>query len=277
MRLRLDIGYDGSAFHGWAVQPGLRTVAGELTEGLCRVLRTSETTLVVAGRTDAGVHARGQVAHLDVEEATFAALPGRSTRTPSESLVSRLAGVLASDVAVQRATRVPDEFDARFSATGRRYRYRVADTAHRPDPLYRGHMVWLRDRLDVAAMNRAAAALLGEHDFVAYCRPRAGATTVRALRRLAVSRDEADVVVLDVEADAFCHNQVRAMAGALLAVGAGRRSESWPGEVLAAQRRDGAVHVAPAHGLTLEKVTYPPEAELAAQAQRTRTLRGQPR
>lgn len=172
---------------------------------------------------------------------------------------------------------VPEAFDARFSATGRWYRFRIADTAHRPDPLRRAHVVWVREPLDVAAMHRAAAALTGEHDFIAYCRPRVGATTVRTLRRADVGRDEGDLVALDLEADAFCHNQARAMAGALMAVGAGRRDESWPGEVLAAQRRDGAVHVAPAHGLTLEEVTYPPDDELAGQAKRARSLRGEPR
>lgn len=241
------------------------------------MLRSPAPTLVVAGRTDAGVHARGQVAHVDVDEGAYAALPGRSTRAPNESLVTRLAGVLAPDLVVRTVTHVPDVFDARFSATGRRYCYRIADTPYRPDPLRRGYVVWVREPLDVAAMHRAAAALAGEHDFVAYCRPREGATTIRTLRRLDVARDEGGLVVLDFEADAFCHHQVRAMAGALMAVGAGRRDECWPGEVLAAQRRDGAVHVAPAHGLTLAGVTYPPDDELAEQAQRSRSLRGEPR
>lgn len=253
-------------------------MAGELAEGLARVLRTeSPVDLVVAGRTDAGVHARGQVAHVDVSGEAYAALPGRSRRTPSESLVQRLAGVLAPDLVVREVVHVPDGFDARFSAIGRRYRYRIADTPHPPDPLVRHHVVWVREALDVDSMNRAALPLTGEHDFVAYCRPRPGATTVRTLRRFDVERAEGGLAVLDLEADAFCHNQVRALAGALIAVGAGRRDETWPSEVLAARRRDGAVHVAPPQGLTLEEVRYPRLDEVAAQAQRARRVREQPR
>lgn len=191
--------------------------------------------------------------------------------------MTRLAGVLPPDLVVRRATQVSDAFDARFSATGRRYCYRLADTLHRPDPLRRGQVVWVRDALNPTSMQTAAAALLGEHDFTAYCRPRAGATTIRTLRRLDVRRDASGLVVLDLEADAFCHRQVRALAGALMAVGTGRRDESWPGRVLAARRRDGAVHVAPAHGLTLEEVTYPADDQLAAQAERSRAIRGAPR
>lgn len=191
--------------------------------------------------------------------------------------MTRLAGVLPPDLVVRRATQVSDAFDARFSATGRRYCYRLADTPHRPDPLRRGQVVWVRDALNPTSMQTAAAALLGEHDFIAYCRPRAGATTIRTLRRLDVRRDASGLVVLDLEADAFCHRQVRALAGALMAVGTGRRDESWPGRVLAARRRDGAVHVAPAHGLTLEEVTYPADDQLAAQAERSRAIRGAPR
>ena len=223
------------------------------------------------------MHARGQVVHLDVPREKVGALPGRSTRSPELALVHRLAGVLADDVVVTCARRVPDDFDARFAAIGRRYCYRVSDSAHRPDPLLRSHLAWVRTPMDMAAMHRAGQGLVGEHDFVAYCRPRPGATTIRTLRRLDVSRRGDGVIEIDVAADAFCHNQVRAMVGALLAVGAGQRDEAWPAQVLAAQRRDGSVHVAPARGLTLEAVTYPPDDELAAQAERARTLRGLPR
>ncbi len=277
-RLRLDLAYDGSAFHGWAAQPGLRTVQGELSAGLHRVLRLEHPpALVVAGRTDAGVHARGQVVHLDAPAEQVAALPGRSSRSPEVALVHRLAGVLPHDVVVTAARLVPAAFDARFSATGRRYCYRVADTPHRPDPLLRSHVAWVRGPLDTAVMHRAAQGLLGEHDFIAYCRPRPGATTIRTLRRLDVARRTDGVIEVDVAADAFCHNQVRAMVGALLAVGAAQRDEAWPTQVLAGARRDGAVHVAPSTGLTLEAVTYPPDDELAAQAERARSVREMPR
>jgi tRNA pseudouridine38-40 synthase len=204
------------------------------------------------------VHATGQVAHVDVEPPVDV-----------DALPRRLAGVLPPDVVVRGVSPAAAGFDARFSAAGRTYRYRVTDVA--PDPLRRRDtLAWSRP-LDVAAMHAAAQRLLGENDFAAYCRPRAGATTVRTLRRLDVSR--ADVVVLEVVADAFCHNQVRAMTGALLAVGDGRRPVHWPGQVLRAGVRDSAVTVAPPHGLTLVRVDYPPDEELAARAAAARTRR----
>lgn len=229
---------------------------------------------MVAGRTDAGVHARGQVAHVDVDPQAFAALEGRSGRSPAESLVRRLSGVLASDVVVRSVQVVPAAFDARFSATGRRYRYRIGDGPHRPDPLRRREVLWVRDQLDGASMHTAAQRLLGEHDFVAFCRPRPGASTVRTLRRVDVYRATDGTIHVDLEADAFCHNQVRAVVGALLDVGRGRRGEAWPAEVLRAGRRDGSVHVVPPHGLTLEEVVYPPDDRLADQAHRARRYRG---
>jgi tRNA pseudouridine38-40 synthase len=239
------------------------------------VLRSGEApSLTVAGRTDAGVHARGQVCHVDVSSEQLVALPGRSTRPAPRVLLDRLTGVLPDDVVVRSVRQAPAGFDARFAAVGRRYCYRLADTEHRPDPLRRHDVAWHRRCLDVGAMARAGAGLLGEHDFAAYCRPRPGATTVRTLRRLDCRRDPASGwVVVDVEADAFCHHQVRSIVGALLAVGDARRAEDWPVQVLAGRRRDGAVQVAPAHGLTLEQVRYPPDHLLAQQVERARQVR----
>jgi len=233
-------------------------------------------SLVVAGRTDAGVHARGQVCHLDVGRDAWAALPGRSSRTPDVALVQQLSGVLPPDVVVARAREVPGDFDARFSAIGREYRYLLADTPHRPDPLMRTQVAWMRDRLDVEAMQRAAATLVGEHDFIAFCRPRPQASTIRTLRRLDVARLESGLVSAIAQADAFCHHQMRGLVGALVAVGAGRRTADWPAQVLASRQRDGAVQVAPAHGLTLERVSYPPDAELGSRAEQARQRRGVP-
>jgi tRNA pseudouridine38-40 synthase len=172
---------------------------------------------------------------------------------------------------VRSVTAAPPGFDARFSALSRRYSYRVADDT--VDPLRRHDTVTYAKPLDLIAMNDASALLLGEHDFAAYCRQREGATTVRRLLRLDWSRDDDDVAVATVEADAFCHSMVRALVGALLAVGDGRRQVSWPAEVLDAKQRDSAVMVAPAHGLTLEEVRYPPDRELATRAEETRRLR----
>jgi tRNA pseudouridine38-40 synthase len=180
-----------------------------------------------------------------------------------------LTAVLPADVVVRRVSRVPRAFDARFSALGRRYLYRITDAA--PDPLRRHDTLAWRRPLDVAAMHAAAQGLLGHHDFAAFCRRRPGATTVRTLHRLDVTR--ADVVEVVAAADAFCHNQVRAMVGALLAVGDGRRQPPWPEQVLAAGVRDSAVTVAPPHGLTLVGVDYPPDHELAARAAETRRRR----
>jgi len=174
---------------------------------------------------------------------------------------------------VREARVVPAGFDARFSAVRRRYAYRLADTPHRPDPLRRHDVAWVRGPLAVAAMSEAGAPLLGEHDFLAFCRPRPHASTVRTLHRVDCTRESSGLVTVAVEADAFCHHQVRSLVGALCSVGAGRRDPGWPARVLAARRRDGAVVVAPAHGLTLESVDYPPDQQCAAQADRARRRR----
>jgi len=290
LRVRLDLAYDGSGFNGWAAQPGLRTVEGVLSEALQTVLR-EPVRLTVAGRTDSGVHAAAQVAHLDVSEDAWSALPGRSGRSPEAALLTRLTGVLAheardglpraprgaSDIVVTGVRVVPAAFDARFSALDRRYTYRIADAESPRDPLRRGHVLWMAERLDVDAMAASAAPLLGEHDFLSYCKPRQGATTIRTLRALEWRRvaagPDAGLVTLSVVADAFCHSMVRSLVGAGLAVGQGRRPAAWPDELLAARSRDGAAPVAPPHGLTLEEVTYPADDELAAQAERARTTR----
>ena len=274
VRVRLDLGYDGTDFSGWATQPGLRTVQAVLTEALGRVLRLDPApALTVAGRTDAGVHARGQVVHVDLPAAAWSDLPGRADVTPARSLVRRLAGVLPADVVVSRADQAPAGFDARFSATSRRYAYRVADDEGLRDPLRRREVLWHRRRLDVASMDEAAAGLLGEHDFLPFCRPREGATTVRTLHVFGWARDRDGLAVATLVADAFCHHMVRALVGACLAVGEGRRPPRWPAQVLATGRRDGAVTVVPPHGLTLEAVEYPPDDDLAARAERARARR----
>ena len=266
VRLRLDLAYDGSDFSGWAAQPGRRTVQAQIEDALSRVLRLSEPArLTVAGRTDAGVHATGQVAHLD--------LPAAAWPADGDRVLRSLAGVLPPDVRVHALAPAPPGFDARFSALWRRYRYRVADSPATADPLRRHDTLWYPRPLAVDRMNAAAARLLGEHDFAAFCRRREGATTVRRLLRLGWARDDLGVAEATVVADAFCHNMVRAMVGALLAVGEGRREPDWPGQVLAAAVRDGAVHVAPAHGLCLAEVRSPAPAELAARAAETRRVR----
>ncbi|QHT58347.1 tRNA pseudouridine(38-40) synthase TruA [Cellulomonas sp. H30R-01] len=282
-RLRLDLAYDGTAFSGWARQPALRTVQGVLEDALAVVLRTAAhgvpaPHVTVAGRTDAGVHARGQVAHVDVAPEVLEAARGRSAPTAEAALVSRLAGVLPADVVVHRVTRAPEGFDARFSALRRRYAYRICDDSAARDPLSRAHVLWHRRPLDVAAMDAAAASLLGRHDFAAYCKPREGATTIRTLERFSWSRGpagaaDAGLVVATVQADAFCHSMVRALVGACVAVGEGRRPVGWAAELLAGRRRDAGAAVVAAHGLTLEEVGYPADDALAARAVQTRARR----
>ena len=276
MRLRIDLRYDGARFHGWAKQPGLRTVQGDLEASLETLLRTSGTALTVAGRTDAGVHARGQVAHVDVDPEKLTAAAGRRPEPAPDALARRLNGLLGPDVRIRRVSEAAPGFDARFSALWRRYAYRIADRVADVDPLTRGHVLaWPRE-LDADAMNEAAGLLLGEHDFAAFCKRREGATTVRSLLDLDWSRAESGVLVARVRADAFCHNMVRSLTGCLVAVGEGRRPPGWAGEVLRGARRDPAVTVLHAHGLTLEEVRYPPDAELAEHAARSRVVRTLP-
>jgi tRNA pseudouridine38-40 synthase len=269
-RVRLGLAYDGTDFSGWAMQPGQRTVCGELVATLATILRT-DVSLVVAGRTDAGVHASGQVAHLDIPEELW--------KEHEERLLRRLAALLPGDIRVWSAVQAPEGFDARFAAVGRRYAYRVSDANFGPHPLRRRDVLWHPRPLSPEAMNDAAQALLGEHDFASFCKRRDGATTIRCLTRLTWTREAptevtpAGLLVADVRADAFCHSMVRSLVGALLAVGEGRRPVTDPGRILAERLRSPEVKVAPAQGLTLEEVVYPPDAELAAQQEKTRRVR----
>lgn len=270
VRVRLDLSYDGTAFSGWAKQAaGRRTVQGEIEDALRTVTRSPETyELTVAGRTDAGVHARGQVAHVD--------LPAGVWAEHREKLLKRLAGRLSRDVRIWRAEEAPTGFDARFSAIWRRYAYRISDHPGGVDPLLRGHVLWHDWPLDVAAMNEASRGLLGEHDFAAYCKRREGATTIRTLQRLEWERDADGIITATVRADAFCHNMVRSLVGALVFVGDGHRPVEWPARVLAAGVRDSAVHVVRPHGLTLEEVGYPADELLAARSREARNKRSLP-
>jgi tRNA pseudouridine38-40 synthase len=251
------LAYDGTDFSGWAIQPGQRTVAGELSAALT-VLCGDAVPMTVAGRTDAGVHARGQVAHVDA--------PADATVTARS-----LNGLLPPDIRVASVAVAPPGFDARFSATGRAYRYRVTDGF--VDPVRRRDTLGWPRTLDLDALRAASAPLLGLHDFAAYCRAREGSTSIRDLQRLEWTRDTDGVLVAEVEADAFCHSMVRSLVGALLAVGEGRWDVSRPASLLGAERRSDAVAVAPPHGLTLFAVRYPPDDELAARAEQTRAVR----
>ncbi|MBE7163238.1 MAG: tRNA pseudouridine(38-40) synthase TruA, partial [Williamsia herbipolensis] len=282
MRLRLDIAYDGTDFSGWAAQPDRRTVAGELDTALVTVLR-SPVPMVVAGRTDAGVHASGQVAHIDVDPVALDRLaPRRSAdgnADPSgcDGLRRRLAGLLPPDVRVRAVRVAPDGFDARFGALRRHYEYRIALTDWGVDPLHRVGVLALGRPLDTGRMARAATALLGLHDFAAFCRPRTDVTgrpasTVRELQRLDVLSGD-DLVTLRVSADAFCHSMVRALVGMLVRVGLGQEDVAAPAQLLAGRARTSRVSTAPARGLTLVGVDYPADEDLAERVRTTRALR----
>jgi tRNA pseudouridine38-40 synthase len=279
VRLRLDIAYDGAAFSGWARQRGLRTVQGALEAALATVFtRWGEPPLLtVAGRTDAGVHATGQVAHLDLSAEQWDALSAKrgSGRSPLDGLVKRVNGIAApeGDVVVTRASVAPDGFDARFSPLWRRYEYRIADADAPRDPRRRGHTVWHGASLDPAAMERGALRLLGLHDFATFCKPREGATTIRTLQEFRWDREPDGVLVARLQADAFCHSMVRAMVGATIAVGEGRFGPERLEELRVAETRTSAFKTAPAKGLTLTEVGYPADGELAGRAEQTRARR----
>lgn len=245
--IRLDLAYDGTDFRGWARQrnPAIRTIEGELLGHLERVLR-ERPALSVAGRTDAGVHARGQVVSFPT-----------GSRLAPERLRRALNGALAPEVVVTRASLAPEGFDARFSATARAYRYAI-DLADTPDP-FTARFVWHRPgRLAIGTMREAAAALLGERDFASFCRdPGGDRSTVREVTRLAIAR-RGDRIEIAIRANAFCHQMVRSIVGTLVDVGEERIEPSALSRIVAARDRGAAGHVAPARGLTLERVVYGP-------------------
>ncbi|OBG21870.1 tRNA pseudouridine(38,39,40) synthase TruA [Mycolicibacterium celeriflavum] len=274
VRLRLDIAYDGTDFAGWAVQAGQRTVSGVLEDALSTVFRTP-VVLRAAGRTDAGVHATGQVAHVDVPVDALPNAYPRATR-PGDSeflpLVRRLGRFLPPDVRVLDAVRAAPGFDARFSALRRHYVYRLSTAPYGVEPHDARYVTAWPRSLDVVAMTEASRQLLGLHDFAAFCRHRQGATTIRELQRLDWS-SEGTRVTAQVTADAFCWSMVRSLVGALLAVGEHRREIGWCAALLKAERRSSEFAAAPPQGLTLVGVDYPPDDELEARTKVTRDLR----
>lgn len=275
VRVRLDFAYDGTRFSGWAAQPGLRTVEAELSRALTLIVRAKRPVrLVVAGRTDAGVHARGAVAHADVPLDGWLRLPDGSGMTPADSALRRLNGVLPADIVVRAVGAAPDGFSARFSARSRRYSYRICDRPSSLDPLRRADTVIYRRPLDVVAMDTASRRLVGLKDFASFCKRRPGATTIRTLLRYSWERDDEGIVCATLVADAFCHSMVRSLIGVMVPVGDGRQPVDWPMRVMAVGSRDSTAVVMPAHGLSLIEVAYPPDEQVAAQARLTRARRG---
>jgi tRNA pseudouridine38-40 synthase len=282
VRIRFDVAYDGSGFNGWSRQPDQRTVQGEIERALSTVFRRHPPapTLIVAGRTDAGVHAAGQVAHADLtaQQAAAVVKPRRGSTAETDAgaaLARRINGILGPvpDIVITRGSIAPTGFDARFSAVWRSYEYRLADREAKRDPLQRHRTTWYPTALDGAAMSEAASTLTGLHDFAAYCKPREGATTIRTLQDFGWRRDDDGVLIATVKADAFCHSMVRSLVGACVAVGEGKLAIRDLALLRDVGERTSAFKVMPARGLTLMQVGYPDDSELAARADQTRARR----
>ena len=256
-RLRIDLSYDGSNFAGWAKQPDRRTVQECIEDALAKISRITPET-IVAGRTDAGVHATGQVIHVDIPE-----------NVALDDLVYKLNRILDEDVRIHNISIAPEAFHARFSALRRYYRYKILDENKVLDPLSRIDVAtWYRP-LDVEVMNKTSALLLGEHDFAAFCKYREGATTIRTLEKYEWERNSDGFLVAEIVADAFCYSMVRNLVGAVVCVADGRFNPEWIVGVLNNRERVSDSLVFPARGLTLYQVDYPSDAELLERAKVT--------
>ncbi len=319
MRLRIDLAYDGTDFHGWAKQRDQRTVQGEVEAALRKILRIPADTneaeypqLVVAGRTDAGVHASHQVCHIDIDDDAIAQTVGNMRNTePLQALTYRLRHVVPADITIQSIVKAPDGFDARFSATDRMYIYRIADGLCEHDPRTRSFVWNIDNELDIDAMNLAMDHAVGLHDFGSFALPNPGGTTIREVKfarwervqdqvltsqqyrggasqsstqaigaepcetRLGYSTQtvESGLVVFTIIADAFARNMVRCLVNASVQIGKGRKTEDWFADKIANPSRDGFTGPAPALGLTLERVNYPSAELLQARAEAIRAPR----
>lgn len=270
-RFRMLLAYDGTDFAGWAKQPGLRTVQGELLKEMQVIFGKTKDDfgMRVAGRTDAGVHADAQVIHVDLSDAQVKRI-GRST-----DVAGRLTALLPSDIHIYTFERAPEGFDARFSATGRRYIYRIADGKSHKAPKLARYALYFARPLDVEAMNDAAQALLGLNDFGAFCKQRDGATTIRDLKKIKVTRTGGANGIIEVEltADAFCHNMCRSIVGALIKVGDGKFVKGNLTTLLKSAKRAHGYKTVEPHGLTLMEISYPVNSKLASQALMAKDMR----
>ena len=267
-RLRINIAYDGTAFFGWATQPDKRTIQDLVEEAVARISR-GDVESVVAGRTDAGVHATGQVIHIDLPDAVFA--DGLTYR----DLRYKLNRILDEDVRIMEISDAPEGFHARFSALRRIYNYKILDNNEVIAPLSRYDVApWYRP-LDVELMNKASALVLGHHDFAAFCKFKEGGTTIRTLEKYQWHRDSEGLLIAEVVADAFCYSMVRNLVGAVVCVADGRKDPSWMAELLANKERVSDSLVFPARGLSLTRVEYPSNDELLDRARVTIGKRGQ--
>ncbi|MBW3093852.1 tRNA pseudouridine(38-40) synthase TruA [Bifidobacterium sp. 64T4] len=310
MRLRIDLAYDGGAFYGWAVQPDIRTVQGEVEQALHRILRVAADDadeplrLVVAGRTDTGVHASHQVCHIDISDDVLQRAVGHMKVPAVTALEHRLQRLLPADIAIHRISVAPEGFDARFSALERTYVYRIADRRSEVDPRLRGCVLHIDDDLDIEAMNHAAAMTIGLHDFGSFATPNPGGTTIREVKRARWTRIgtsplvapnasetgrekgsetgyivptfESGLVCFTIVADAFARNMVRSLVNGCVQVGLGKRDLDWFAGKMAVPKREGSTGPIAPQGLTLEHVAYPSDDQLAARAQAIRAKRTLP-
>ncbi len=261
-RLRLDIAYDGTHFFGWATQPGHRTLQDLVEEAISRISQT-DIASIVAGRTDAGVHATGQVIHVDVPDAMF------ERELTYLDLRYKLNRILDDDVRIMKITDAPQGFHARFSALRRHYTYKILDNNEVIAPLSRQDVAsWYRP-LEADRMNEASRLLLGHHDFAAFCKFKVGGTTIRTLEKYEWHRSDEGLLVADVVADAFCYSMVRNLVGAVVCVADGRQDPAWISQLLANKERVSDSLVFPARGLTLYQVDYPSNDQLLERAKIT--------
>ena len=268
-RLKIDLSYDGTHFAGWAKQPDQRTIQFEIEDALTRMTRHPVST-IVAGRTDAGVHARHQIIHVDIP-----ATPHISRYRPDETewdienFYFRINQILSRDIRINSVVEAPANFHARFSAEARNYRYKILDNNRVLSPLQRvDATTWFRE-LDIDLMNEASAQMLGQQDFATFCRFRPNSTTIRELQRFEWSRDSDGFVIADLSADAFGWNMVRNLVGAAVCVGESRYPVSWMKEILTAKSRVSDSYVFPSSGLTLMQVDYPADEDLLARIDMT--------
>jgi tRNA pseudouridine38-40 synthase len=252
IRISGKIAYDGKDFSGWGLQPDRRTVQGVLEDAISTLLRVDRVIVQCAGRTDAGVHATAQVIHFDIAE---------TDAMEMKDLTYKINAILPEDVSIQELEVTTPDFDARFAALSRSYEYLIYQGQRNPLLRERAHRSYLP--LDVAAMNDASKALIGLHDFSAFCKKREGATTLRTLMKFEWTETADGLIKVELEADAFCYSMVRGLIGAVLAIGEGKFDKAWLENYLAGREREAHVFAAPALGLTMVDVNYPDASEYA--------------
>jgi tRNA pseudouridine38-40 synthase len=262
IRIRGKIAYDGKDFSGWGMQPDRRTVQGDLEDAISTLLRVDRVIVQCAGRTDAGVHATAQVIHFDIAE---------KDAMEMKDLTYKINAILPEDISIQELEVTTPDFDARFAALSRSYEYLIYQGQRNPLLRDRAHRSYLP--LDVRAMNEASQALIGLHDFSAFCKKREGATTIRTLMKFDWIETTDGLIKVELEADAFCYSMVRGLIGAVLAIGEGKFDKAWLENYLAGREREAHVFAAPALGLTLVEVKYPDASEYAKRIAETLQVR----